>query len=377
MYSTNRLPKMDLRFILNDERSDSNRMKPSNSGIEENDMVMNDIDHNNSVKTHEMLADSDALANFKTQRQRDDFHAGVLEINTQHLSPSGPRKNLPLSAMRRSCYFEQLPTEIRLMIWQLALPCGRNGNQALSVKGYVQTDGTTRFAHNPWNGCQNYSFPGANMQEMRNLEMLRVCKESRGVYLQTFKHFFRGCQGQEKIRFSDDTRIHISNFDDFVEEFADFGFSDKGKGARIPQSFTEIRELGVGADVFSRPEDICWSSRVLSLFDRLKVVRLYVKNNPCEYLPCGPKRIYMQKAHYFDIKSVRIIKEALKEYKDQEHNIDDQIPEILLVDPNLHCHCQDMGPEICEKYRPSDPHPRVEAPPLNGNVKLPFTYADN
>jgi len=106
---------------------------------------------------------------------------------------------------------------------------------------------------------------------MHRLELLSVCKKPHEIYQKTFKNCLPGCRGEEQIRSSDDTTVYISNFANFamkleeleVEEFRKTPFPDT------------IREVSFDMLFYSNYANKSWCVWLLSLFEELKLVRVY------------------------------------------------------------------------------------------------------
>lgn len=107
------------------------------------------------------------------------------------------------------------------------------------------------------------------VQDVHHLELLALCKESREVYLKTFKHHLPGRRNQ-MIRFSDDTTIYIAKFRELTLKARDY----HTEHSRWPtmECWDTIRELGLDEDSY----DSRIYHQLISRMEKLKKVTVYM-----------------------------------------------------------------------------------------------------
>jgi len=157
-------------------------------------------------------------------------------------------------------HFPKLPIELRLIIWKFALPNGANddGNRVFCFHAHITHSLTLQ--------CSEVTFrvtprmiptppsltpetlriqadlkaeDQLDRKDMRNVALLRACKESRDVFLNRFQRILPA-EGMGVIRFEDQTSIHIRNNGDALKK--DILFALQRQHNPLP-SFDTVQRL--------------------------------------------------------------------------------------------------------------------------------------
>ncbi|KAF4636954.1 hypothetical protein G7Y89_g1130 [Cudoniella acicularis] len=182
----------------------------------------------------------------------------------------------------RFLLFPKLPVELRLMIWKLALPNGTrdDGERFFSLRAHhfhhVKPDRHMKiiFSTGEKDICRravNYAgHRDAEMlveeavndeMDMRNVTLLKVSRESRGVFLKNFPNSLSTKWGG-KAYFNDNTTLHLTNFDFELNRILARAVE---RGYKLPD-FSQIRTLAIRQQIIAPAyEDI----QILFMFSGL------------------------------------------------------------------------------------------------------------
>ena len=149
-----------------------------------------------------------------------------IDINSQQGSAAEHGASIAQLRFDEFTLFPKLPTELRLIIWKFALPNGAaddgkrifclntqfvNDDTRLNAIFYLTTSRHAPCDPSPRNKAEmNVEYENWR-RDMRDVGLLRACKESRDVFLRAFPHTLSTTNGGV-IRFDDQTTIHVENW---------------------------------------------------------------------------------------------------------------------------------------------------------------------
>ena len=117
--------------------------------------------------------------------------------------------------------FSKLPSELRIQVWKLALPLkeDQDGRRVISILLLRSLRIFPRFLVD----ASGFSPLGHTSPQWRDLRLLSTCRESRIIFLETFKHSIELGYGSrpQVIRFDDRATIFVRNFQELICKLAE------------------------------------------------------------------------------------------------------------------------------------------------------------
>ena len=185
--------------------------------------------------------------------------AGLASAGPQHIQNSAvPYQSHSSKAATTFDLFPKLPAELRLTIWEMAVPSSKNEKGRRIIRGHFdfartshvkQRKGLSVFVYPSWD-----EFPRSTSTSVFDIGMAKACVESREVYLKALEHVIP-IEPNPKldgvVHFDKETTFYLCYLDLDLRYSAILDAFDKGWG--ISKWASNLRKLAVNASVLDDP----------------------------------------------------------------------------------------------------------------------------
>jgi len=271
--------------------------------------------------SHKAHIPETALAEIEiTPGKRGESSRGLSQADTNHLGNDFGQLSLVSPPLAEFHPFKRLPSELRLLIWQLALP--EDTTHVLVIDQLELNESDMSFSVKLYNMCRSADV-GKKYKFLRNnLALSETCIDSRKMFLEKNPYLSPQCAiWKSPLRFGEATTIHIPHLNCFHSSAKNAIRIALQYGYKPDPFFSQVRKLAINATYFVDPMLGYFSDvelfPLLALFDSLDVLKIFGASDPFDESD--------------NQAAMAICETGLVEYK--KNNPEYKLPTIIYVDP--------------------------------------------